>query len=90
MGARVVGASLLRPAVEPCFHLSPAEIAIVTRPGNEMPLGLGLHVGFLRMSRRVPIPPTLSIGGFSPCSALSWRFALRALPRHGRCLRDVR
>ena len=37
--------------VEQFFRLSPSEIATVkTRRGNEMQLGLGLHIGFLRMS----------------------------------------
>ena len=36
------------------FRLSPAEIATIkTRRGVEMQLGLGLHIGFLRMSGRV-------------------------------------
>ena len=40
--------------VEQFFRLSPAEIATVkTRRGKEMQLGLGLHIGFLRMSGRV-------------------------------------
>ncbi len=39
--------------VEQFFRLSPAEIATVkTRRGNDMQLGLGLHIGFLRMSGR--------------------------------------
>lgn len=41
-------------AVEQFFRLSPSEIATIrTRRGNDMQLGLGLHVGFLRMSGRV-------------------------------------
>lgn len=40
--------------VEQFFRLSPSEIATVkTRRGNDMQLGLGLHIGFLRMSGRV-------------------------------------
>jgi TnpA family transposase len=40
--------------VEQFFRLSPSEISTVkTRRGNEMQLGLGLHIGFLRMSGRV-------------------------------------
>lgn len=40
--------------VEQFFRLSAAEIATIkTRRGNEMQLGLGLHIGFLRMSGRV-------------------------------------
>ena len=40
--------------IEQFFRLSPSEIATVkTRRGNEMQLGLGLHIGFLRMSGRV-------------------------------------
>ena len=40
--------------VEQFFCLSPSEIATVkTRRGNDMQLGLGLHIGFLRMSGRV-------------------------------------
>ncbi|MBK7236340.1 MAG: Tn3 family transposase [Sterolibacteriaceae bacterium] len=40
--------------VDQFFRLSPAEIATVkTRRGNDMQLGLGLHIGFLRMSGRV-------------------------------------
>lgn len=41
--------------VEQFFRFSPSEIATVkTRRGNDMQLGLGLHIGFLRMSGRVP------------------------------------
>ncbi len=37
--------------VEQFFRLSPSEIATIkTRRGSEMQLGLGLHIGFLRMS----------------------------------------
>ena len=40
--------------VEQFFRLSPSEIATIkTRRGNEMQLGLGLHIGFLRMSGRL-------------------------------------
>ena len=40
--------------IEQFFRLSPSEIATVkTRRGNDMQLGLGLHIGFLRMSGRV-------------------------------------
>ena len=40
--------------VEQFFCLSPSEISTIkTRRGSEMQLGLGLHIGFLRMSGRV-------------------------------------
>ncbi len=39
--------------VEQFFRLSPAEVATVkSRRGNDMQLGLGLQIGFLRMSGR--------------------------------------
>ncbi len=39
--------------VEQFFRLTPADIATVkTRRGDQMQLGLGLHIGFLRMSGR--------------------------------------
>lgn len=40
--------------IEQFFRLSPSDIATIkTRRGNDMQLGLGVHIGFLRMSGRV-------------------------------------
>lgn len=54
LGIETIPAWLGEFEVEQFFRLSPSEIATVkTRRGNEMQLGLGLHIGFLRMSGRV-------------------------------------
>ena len=72
--------------IEQFFRLSPSEIATVkTRRGDEMQLGLGLQIGFLRMSGRVlnsteviHMPGASALRApFRPDSIVGWPLAVR-------------